>query len=88
MLYIPLKLLNDDKKIIALQTRTQEAGIHIPLPTLQYILRHAPRDNRIIFGLLESLIQNCILDHLKPSVQLAKKLLNQSKPDLPNDKKA
>ena len=88
MLYQPLKLIKDDEKLVALKLRTSEASIHIPTTTLESILKHSPSNNCFIFEVLESLIKVCLVDRIKPSAHLAKKLISQKKLDWLKNKKA
>ena len=50
-----LRLLDDDERIEALRMRANVRGLELPLETAEYLLRRMPRDQQVLFDLVDTL---------------------------------
>jgi DnaA-homolog protein len=50
-----LRLLDDDERIEALRMRANLRGLELPLETAEYLLRRMPRDQQVLFDMVDAL---------------------------------
>ena len=73
-----LRLLDDAERIEALRMRADSRGLELPLETAEYLLRRMPRDQQVLFDLVDTLDDAALAAQRRLTVPFVREALNLS----------
>jgi len=70
-----LRLLDDDARIDALRMRANLRGLELPLETAEYLLRRMPRDQQVLFDMVDALDDAALVAQRRLTVPFVREAL-------------